>query len=330
MIRRAVLLACLWCVPLQAQDIARPVAREPTPITRPEARPYLRFDLAHGLQTRPWMRAEIGLWARPAEDFVLPEPPAPPMRPVARGSVTAKLSAALIRPVSRPYERPDLAYGVQTRPLYRAEQNLFAFSPNAILRSLRPSARPASIETAAEARRIARVRGQVCGDPAIQGDALGRVSGAGACGIDAGVKVRSVAGVTLSPSATIDCRTASALKTWVERGVIPAVGSEGGGVSSLRVVSHYSCRTRNNLPGARLSEHSFGRAIDIAGIRLRDGSEMTLLTDWNSAEDGGQLRQMWRAACGPFGTVLGPESNRFHLDHFHFDTARYRSGTYCR
>jgi hypothetical protein len=187
-----------------------------------------------------------------------------------------------------------------------------------------------SIEAAAEERRLARLRGQVCSDPDIQGTTLGRVNGRGACGIEGAVKVRSVAGVALSPRATIDCRTAAALKTWVERGVLPAVGDEGGGVSSLRVVSHYACRTRNNQPGARLSEHSFGRAIDIAGIRLRDGSEMTLLTDWNSSDDGAQLRQMWRAACGPFGTVLGPEANRFHRDHFHFDTARYRSGTYCR
>ena len=330
MIRRAVLLACLWCAPLQAQEVLRPVARDAAAVVRPEARPYWRLDLSRGVLTRPWMRADIGLWARPAADFVLPEPPVPQMRPVARGSTMARLSGDVIRPVPRPYERPDLAFGAQTRPLARAEQNLFAFSPNALSRSLRPALRPASIETAAAARQLARLRGQVCGDPEIQGDTLGRVSGSGACGIDAGVKVRSVAGVTLSPSATIDCRTASALKTWVERGVIPAVGGEGGGVSSLRVVSHYSCRTRNNLPGARLSEHSFGRAIDIAGIGLRDGTEMTLLTDWNSADDGGQLRQMWRAACGPFGTVLGPESNRFHLDHFHFDTARYRSGTYCR
>jgi hypothetical protein len=226
--------------------------------------------------------------------------------------------------------RPDLAHGAQTRALFRAEIGLFAFSPNAIAQSLRPLVRPASIESAAAERRAARLRGQVCGDPAIQGTPVGRVTGAGACGIEAAVKVRSVAGVTLSPRATIDCRTASALKTWVERGVLPAVGGEGGGVSSLRVVSHYACRTRNNQAGARLSEHSFGRAIDIAGIRLRNGTEMTLLTDWNSSDDGAQLRQMWRAACGPFGTVLGPEANRFHRDHFHFDTARYRSGSYCR
>jgi hypothetical protein len=195
---------------------------------------------------------------------------------------------------------------------------------------MRPQSRPAAIVTTAERRRVARLRGQICSDPAIQGTAIGRVAGAGACGIDQAVRVRSVAGVTLSPRATLDCRTAVALKRWVQRGVLPAVGTEGGGAASLRVVSHYACRSRNNQAGARLSEHSFGRAVDIAGIGLRDGSEMTLLTDWNSNTNGTQLRKMWRAACGPFGTVLGPEANRFHRDHFHFDTARYRSGSFCR
>lgn len=293
----AYLVAVAIAGPVLAQDVIRPVLRpeEPKPI------------LAEVLS-----------------------PDETTLRPVARGSVAAALATSRVRPNARPFERPALAIGAQTRPMFRAEIGLFAFSPTAIARSQRPLLRPASIETAAEQRRIARLRGQVCNDPSIQGTTIGRVNGAGACGIDEAVKLRSVAGVTLSPQATIDCRTARALKTWVERGVLPAVGGEGGGVSSLRVVSHYACRTRNNQPGARLSEHAYGRAIDIAGIQLRDGTEMTLLTDWNSADDGAQLRQMWRAACGPFGTVLGPESNRFHRDHFHFDTARYRSGSFCR
>lgn len=301
MMRWAALLVCLLVGPAIAQDV-RPIPRP----AQADASPLI----------------EVPIVVRTANAGTL--------RPLARGSVAAKLAGDATRPVARPYNRPDLAFGAQTRPIFRAEQNLFAFSPYALSRSIRPEIRPVSIEAAAEEQRVARLRGQICGDPDIQGTAIGAVTGPGACGIDAAVKVRSVAGVTLSPRAKIDCRTAAALKTWVERGVLPAVGGEGGGVSSLRVVGHYSCRTRNHRPGARLSEHSFGRAIDIAGIRLRDGTEMTLLTDWNSADDGPKLRQMWRAACGPFGTVLGPEADRFHLDHFHFDTARYRSGSYCR
>lgn len=171
--------------------------------------------------------------------------------------------------------------------------------------------------------------GSVCGDPFLRGEVIGDVDGPGACGIENAVLLRAVGDVQLSTPARIECSTARALRTWVEDGVIPAVGDTGGGVQSLRVVAHYSCRSRNNRPGARLSEHSFGRAIDIAGIGLADGTEMTLLTDWDGRY-ARQLRQMWRAACGPFGTVLGPESDRFHRDHFHFDTASYRSGSFCR
>lgn len=323
-------LALALFMPAQAQETLRPIARDVTPAMRPLARPIERPDLAIGLQTRPWMRAEIGMWGRPAGTVILPGSVKPVIRHIARGTTEATVVATAMRPRARPYLRPDLAFGAATRPIFRAEVGLFAFSPTAIAQSQRPNPRPASIEAAAEERRLARLRGQVCGDPAIQGDTIGRVNGRGACGIEEAVRVRSVAGVTLNPRATMDCRTASALTKWVETGVIPAVGNEDGGVAGLRVVSHYACRTRNNQPGARLSEHAFGRAIDIAGIRLKSGREMTLLTDWNSARDGAQLRQMWRAACGPFGTVLGPEANRFHRDHFHFDTARYRSGPYCR
>lgn len=172
--------------------------------------------------------------------------------------------------------------------------------------------------------------GNVCGDPALFGESLGTVDGSGACGIENAVRLTSVSGVTLSSPATINCTTARALKSWVETGARPAVGNTGGGIASLRVVAHYSCRTRNNQAGARLSEHSYGNAIDIAGIGLADGTEMTVLTDWGNSNYGARLRRMWQAACGPFGTVLGPEADRFHRDHFHFDTADYRSGSYCR
>jgi hypothetical protein len=173
--------------------------------------------------------------------------------------------------------------------------------------------------------------GAICGDRALRGRRIsaipGRLSG---CGIGEPVQVTQVHGITLSTAATMDCGTAQALSAWVRNGAMPAIGNTGGGIAQFRVAAHYACRTRNSQPGARISEHGKGRAIDISAFRLKNGDTITLLEGWNDRRQGRILRDMWRAACGPFGTVLGPESNRFHLDHFHFDTARYRSGAYCR
>ncbi len=173
-------------------------------------------------------------------------------------------------------------------------------------------------------------KGSVCGDPSIKGVVVGSVPGNGACGIDTAVRVTSVGGITLSQSSLMNCRTARTLKGWVDTGLTSAVGKTGGGVSGLKVAAHYACRTRNHRPGARLSEHAKGNAIDIAAIQLRDGDDITVLNDWNNGHKGRILRQLHQSACGPFGTVLGPESDRHHQDHFHFDTAEHGYGPYCR
>ena len=196
--------------------------------------------------------------------------------------------------------------------------------------SLRPSLRPRAIVQKAMARRAERRKGQVCGDPDLQGDDVGAVPGRiTGCGVAEAVRLRSVSGVTLSQAAVIDCPTAKALKRWTEKGAKPALRNEGGGLASYRVAAHYACRTRHNQPGARISEHGRGKAIDISGFVTKDGATLTVLNDWNS-RNRKALRSMHRAACGPFSTVLGPNSDRFHRDHFHFDTARHRGGSYCR
>lgn len=208
-----------------------------------------------------------------------------------------------------------------------------------ILASPRPDLRPAGLEARVRALAVratpARVtepgsRGQLCGSAGILGDRLetitGRISG---CGIAEPVRVREVDGITLSTPATINCDAALALQDWLDEAT-GIVGRTGGGIASLRVVASYSCRTRNNQPGARLSEHATGNGIDIAGIGLVNGQELTVLGGWRDASQGPILRALHSAACGPFGTVLGPDGDRFHQDHFHFDVAGYRSGPYCR
>ncbi|MEM7721911.1 MAG: extensin family protein [Pseudomonadota bacterium] len=206
--------------------------------------------------------------------------------------------------------------------------------------SLRPNLRPDGLEQRTRATatrqtpsRVAQpgVRGALCGRPGLVGERLepipGRIAG---CGIAEPVRLREVNGIRLTQPATVNCRTAEALQTWVEDSVVPTVGRRGGGVDNLRVVASYACRTRNHRPGARLSEHATGNAIDIAGIGLANGRELTVSGGWRNRQDGRLLQQMHRGACGPFGTVLGPNSDRFHQDHFHFDVASYRSGPFCR
>ncbi|MEP1538611.1 MAG: extensin family protein [Paracoccaceae bacterium] len=197
--------------------------------------------------------------------------------------------------------------------------------------SLRPLLRPRVIEERVMARKRERARGSICNDPDIQGSQVGAVPGKlRGCGLSGAVKVREVAGVALSQHAIMDCQTAKSLKTWVARSAKPALRGQGGGLVSMRVAAHYSCRTRNNQPGAKISEHGRGKAIDLSAFTLANGKQISVLNDWGRGQKGRALRKMHAGACGPFGTVLGPEADRFHRDHFHFDTANHRGGSYCR
>lgn len=246
---------------------------------------------------------------------------------------TAPLVAMLrpaLRPATEAPPQPVAAPEAEITPVALVTPAPVQLSPLAAPRAFRPALRPQQVVQRAETARATQQRGSVCGNAAIQGEVIAAINGAGGCGVADPVRVRSIGGITLSQPSVMDCRTATALNTWVERGARPAIGDLGGGISGLQVAGHYTCRPRNNQAGGRLSEHGKGRAIDISGIVLRNGTVISILNGWNSGSYGERLRAMHRAACGPFGTVLGPNANRFHADHFHFDTARYRSGSYCR
>lgn len=259
------------------------------------------------------------------------EAPGTSLRPVARGQVEGgKVMAAT--PAEKPGE-PVVVQEVQqtddgrsvvvTTETTKKRKGLF--------QSLRPQPRSERVSLFASKKKRALRKGMVCGDLALQGSVVGRVPGRlGGCGVKNAVKLRSVSGVVLSQQSVMDCGTAKALKSWIDKGLKPAVGRKGGGVGKIKVAAHYACRYRNNKRGGKISEHGKGRAIDISAFFLKDGSELSVLKHWRSGWRGKALQRMHRAACGPFGTVLGPNANRYHRDHFHFDTARYRSGSYCK
>ncbi|MGE3993479.1 extensin family protein, partial [Pseudorhodoplanes sp.] len=133
--------------------------------------------------------------------------------------------------------------------------------------------------------------------------------------------------VEIKPAATLACPMATALDRWIIDSVQPAAQRWfRQPVVELRQISAYSCRGMNNQPGARVSEHAFGNALDISSFTLEDGRRISVKTGWRgSPEEQGFLRDVQGAACEQFSTVLAPGSNRFHYDHFHFDLMRRRS-----
>lgn len=172
----------------------------------------------------------------------------------------------------------------------------------------------------------------LCGSRDLQGRRLPPItSSRSGCGIAEPVALTAVHGIPLTMEARLDCRVALAFAQWVDQAMVPAVGRRGGGIARIRIIGDYSCRTRNSRPGARLSEHARGMAIDVAGYTLNDGTTVSLLQDWRRRPHRSDLREMHENACGIFRTTLGPESDRHHQDHFHYDLADHRGGgNYCR
>lgn len=258
-------------------------------------------------------------------------------RPVARPMAATNASPAVI-PVAkaslRPRPRPStLAVGI-VQPLDQALAGLATGPGFAPRSSLRPAPRPGLEMAAASTAEPMPVepqqsqkpskKGSVCGNPAIKGEKLAKIRGKfKGCGIDKPVRVTQVAGIRLSQPATLSCETAEALHSWIENVMRPAFGRRE--VVELQIAASYVCRTRNNKAGAKISEHGRGKAIDISGFTLADGTHWSILGDYNK-----QVRKAHRGACGIFGTTLGPGSDGFHEDHLHFDVARHGGGAYCR
>ena len=119
------------------------------------------------------------------------------------------------------------------------------------------------------------------------------------------------------------CSVAAALALWEWHVVQPAaIEHFGKQVATIDHLGSYSCRRMYNRPGAAWSEHATANAIDIAGFRLADGTRISVLDNWD--EQGPRaafLRDVRDGACDLFATVLSPDYNAAHRDHFHFDQA---------
>ena len=127
----------------------------------------------------------------------------------------------------------------------------------------------------------------------------------------------------MRPAALLRCEMIPAIDRWVANVVqSSARRSFGLAVVELKVAASYGCRPINHVRGAKLSEHGHGNAIDIAGFKLADGRWIMVKSGWyGDGRSRAFLRELHAGACNTFMTVLGPNYDRNHRDHFHLDLA---------
>jgi hypothetical protein len=157
----------------------------------------------------------------------------------------------------------------------------------------------------------------------------------GACGAPAPVRlayVNHVPRVEVRPGATMTCPLADALDRWLREVVQPrAKALLHANVIRLGNLSAYVCRNRYNSATERISYHAFAEALDVSEFVTAKGEHISVLEHWPANDERSRfLKEVHDGACKIFGTVLGPEANAAHKNHFHFDMAKRRRSAYCQ
>ena len=126
----------------------------------------------------------------------------------------------------------------------------------------------------------------------------------------------------------VTCPLASSFAGWARYGVDRAARQIlGSRLVRIETMGSYACR---NVAGtARRSGHATANAIDVSAFVLADGRRVSVLQSWNAFSEHERrfLRVVHESACKRFGTVLGPEYNTAHRDHFHVEV---NGGGTCR
>jgi hypothetical protein len=172
----------------------------------------------------------------------------------------------------------------------------------------------------------------------VSGRPLAPVVGPAECVVPALYAISSLGterAVILSPEISVNCDMAGRLDRFVEEVVEPAaLDILGSNLEEIGIAGSFVCRARNGVAGAPPSEHARANAVDISVFILADGRAITVSQGWTEEGDVGRfLHEVHAKACGPFTTVIGPDGDEYHRDHFHLDLkARGADGqtTFCQ
>ena len=151
---------------------------------------------------------------------------------------------------------------------------------------------------------------------------------ANGCGYINGVRLER-SQIAYSSGVAANCPVVAALY-WYERDLQQAALEHlGTEIARIEHLGIYACRNVYGRSQGRMSQHATANAIDIGGFRLKNGQTVSVLRDWpkDGPADSPESRFLKAArdsACRYFNTVLGPEYNAAHADHFHLDLGKSR------
>ena len=149
----------------------------------------------------------------------------------------------------------------------------------------------------------------------------------GGCNAINSVKLLDI-GVPAAGLGAMTCNLAANFAAWARYGVQPAArGVFGAEIEKSETFGTYNCRP---IAGSgKLSEHAHSNAIDVSAFVLSDGRRITVQQGWHGDKQTRQFLSLIHAsACKRFKTVLSPDYNAAHHDHFHFDMGG--RGGFCR
>ncbi|WP_332819311.1 extensin family protein [Sphingopyxis sp.] len=151
--------------------------------------------------------------------------------------------------------------------------------------------------------------------------------GGGCTSIDS-VKLLDI-GTPVTNLGAMTCPLARNFAAWAQYAVKPAARKYfGTEVVKIETFGTYSCRNIYGGRSGRMSQHAYSNAVDVSGFVLADGRRIMLDGGWTGDQASQDfLRALHKSGCRRFGTVLGPDYNAAHYNHFHFDMS---GGGYCR
>jgi hypothetical protein len=137
-------------------------------------------------------------------------------------------------------------------------------------------------------------------------------------------------GVPVTNLGAMRCGLARTFTEWVRNAVVPAAYQMlGSQLVKVETYGTYACRDTVGTATAHLSGHAIANAVDVAAFDLADGRRISVLGDYHSSDP--QVRafmaMIHSSACKRFGTVLSPDYNAAHRNHFHLEDDH---ASFCR